>query len=525
MKMAIVAAMLVPLVWAVPGHAETIVVGNALTDRAYLDPNFGYNKYTDLAVVDYTNAIPHDGKVKGFQYFARNTNPFYFIMVDGSYIVQWVSDKITPSKTGVNAYDLTTSPIPVQSGWSVGVYLISEGAIPFDFDSLGGSGAVLCLYNSPLPAVDSYFGFNDISNRTYSFAATVVTDEAQPGQSVDVAIVKYVDGTHAKADAAGVNSFPMLASWGSPNDQTIGGSDYFSLGPDGVNTVIPYEAKSPVIPVGSFYTVTEDTTQGAVGPNCANGQFSRLLGYTTGDNLNLAEKAIRTTTAPSLTNILRNQIVIVWNETCKFVNVTIVKYLDGKHADAASAQSNSFPMNASWSAANSSGSNTFALGPASVSTVNPYQAQSLPMSSGASYSVSEDTSRNTAGKTCADGQFSQLLGYTTGDTLELAAKAKLTTTAPSLRNIVSNKYVIVWNETCGTDDDDDECDNDDNGHHYGNDKGDHHYKCKHGDDHHKCKHSDNGHHYGNDKRDDHQSSNDKDNDKDHGQKGGNGGKR
>jgi hypothetical protein len=322
MKMALVAAILVPLISAVPGQTETITVGNQTKNREFIDPNFYFSQiaYSNIAVVDDTNTIPRNGKVTGFQYFARNTNPFHFMLVDESDIVRWVSSAIIPGgltsanfKAGVYTYT-PPSPIPVQSGWSIGVYLMSEGTIPFDFDSLGGSGAVLCLYNLLLPARDSYFGYNDISNRTYSFAATVITDEPVPGQSVDVTLVKYLDGTHAGVDSASGNSFPMLAFWGKDNQD--GGSDYFDLGPDGYNTLTPYEAKSPVIPVGSFFSVAEDTTQGAVGPDCAKGQFSRLLGYTTGNTIDRALKAKRNTKAPSLTNIVSNQYIIVWNKTC-----------------------------------------------------------------------------------------------------------------------------------------------------------------------------------------------------------------
>jgi hypothetical protein len=545
---------------------------------------------------------------------------------------------------------LLASPVPVQPGWMIGVYLTSNGAIPFDFISSDGS-QVVYRYNSSLPTDGSLFSYEGYSNRIYSFAAIVVPDTTTSGETVDVTIVKYLNGSHVNAVSAGGNSFPLFATWGDPNDPTnptSGDSAYFDLGPDGVNTVTPYEAKSQVMPIGSFYSVAEDTSQGVVrascddqfpfsrlvgytlgesldaakmaiptpgapsltnivsnkyvivwnetcnyakvtvvkyldgkkadatatsaqfpmkaswsdaangsgsatfnlglagvntvnpyeaqslemtsgasysveevtsdtststvGTTCTSGQFSRLLGYTTGDTLQQAIDAKTTnlsTTAPNLTNITGNKYVIVWNETCKPVNVTVVKYLDGKHADATSAQSNSFPMNASWSAANGSGTATFALGAAGVQTVNSYEAQSLEMTSGASYSVSEDTSTSAVGSSCSAGQFSQLLGYTTGDTLDKAITAARTTTAPALTNITSNQYVIVWNETCQAvpPDDDDDCDYDDNGHHYGNDKGDNH-KSKD-----KCKHDDNGHHYGNDKGDNHDSPKDSGRDK------------
>jgi hypothetical protein len=311
-----------------------------------------------------------------------------------------------------------------------------------------------------------------------------------------VTVVKYLDGMHADTTSAQSKSFPMKESYGI-------GYDTFALGPSGFNTGNSYEAQSRVMASGASYSVSEDTSDtstSTVGTTCTNGQFSRLLGYTTGNTLQQAIDAKTTnltTTAPNLTNIAGNQYVIVWNETCKPVKVTIVKYLDGKHADTTSAQSKSFPMNASWSAVNGSGSAAFALGP------DAYEAQSVEMTSGASYSVSEDTSdtsTSTVGTTCGSGQFSRLLGYTTGNSITAAETAKRTTTVPTLTNITGNRYIIVWNETCPVvPPDDDDCDHDDNGHHYGNDKGDNH-KTKD-----KCTHKDNGHHYGNDKGDNHTS--------------------
>jgi hypothetical protein len=202
------------------------------------------------------------------------------------------------------------------------------------------------------------------------------------------------------------------------------------------------------------------------------------------------------------------------------VNVTVVKYVDGKRADAASVNNASFEMDAIWSAANTkAGSGSFALGPTGVNASNSYEARTADMTTGAFFSVWEDTTgHSTVGEKCGNDRLYRLAGYTTGDTLlQAVLAASQTTKKPSLSNIIDNKYVIVWNETCPTDDDD-ECDDTDNGHHYGNDKGDNHKQPKD-----KCKKSDNGNHYGNDKRDNNKSPKDKDKDKD--KKGKDGGKR
>jgi len=147
----------------------------------------------------------------------------------------------------------------------------------------------------------------------------------------------------------------------------------------------------------------------------------------------------------------QSQYCVSSPETPGTVNVTIVKYVDGQPATASSTNSTSFPMNATWSATNiGSGSGSFALGPLGFNNPNPYQATTANMSSGASYGVSEDTSQtNIVGSICASGTPYSLVGYTMGDTLAAAAAATPTTTAPNLSNITSNKFIIVWNKTCG----------------------------------------------------------------------------
>jgi len=182
------------------------------------------------------------------------------------------------------------------------------------------------------------------------------------------------------------------------------------------------------------------------------------------------------------------------------VEVTVVKYLDGKRADAVSAVGNAFPIVATWGTSDNlaGGTDYFDLDPDGFNSSIPYEAKSSVMPVGSFYSVVEDTTQGAVGLNCDGGQFSRLLGYTTGDTVEQAAAAKPTTRAPSLSNLAGNQYVIVWNETCGTGDDDSDCQ--DNGHHYGNDKGDQHQQPRVG-----CKQGNNGHHYGNDKGDQHTS--------------------
>jgi hypothetical protein len=191
------------------------------------------------------------------------------------------------------------------------------------------------------------------------------------------------------------------------------------------------------------------------------------------------------------------------------VTVTVVKYLDGTRADEASANSAEFPMHSNWSVGDmstgSSGSETFVLGPTGVNTTNSYEYRTPELTGGAFYMVWEDTTRTIVGATCDDGRPYRLVGYTYGDSLAQAATASPTATAPGLNDIASDKFIIVWNTTCGVVDD---CEPTDNGHHYGNDKPDNHTKDKKD----KCKPGDNGHHYGNDKPDNHEPTKEETND-------------
>ena len=129
------------------------------------------------------------------------------------------------------------------------------------------------------------------------------------------------------------------------------------------------------------------------------------------------------------------------------VTVTIVKYVDGEQATAANADNQSFPMQSSWDADNmGAGSGTYSLAPSS------YEAETSSMSSGADYATNEVTSGEVVGASCADGKPFALAGYSTGDTETEASSNPVATTSPAFTNITSDKYVIVWNETCDPED-------------------------------------------------------------------------
>jgi len=131
------------------------------------------------------------------------------------------------------------------------------------------------------------------------------------------------------------------------------------------------------------------------------------------------------------------------------VKVTIVKYIDGVMATAITANNSDFPMSATWDAENiGAGTGTFVL---SENNPTPYEAVTVDMTSGADYSTHEITTTEVVGTSCEiEGTDYALIGYTTGDTLAEAQAATPTLVAPSFTNMTSDKFVIVLNDDCST---------------------------------------------------------------------------
>lgn len=143
------------------------------------------------------------------------------------------------------------------------------------------------------------------------------------------------------------------------------------------------------------------------------------------------------------------------NAQAPTVKVTILKYLDGVAATATSANNSSFAVNANWNATNlgGAGSGQFNLSSTGYNgNPTPYQAMTAAMSSGSSYSVSEVQNGTLVGSSCPTGNNTgakyTTRGYTYGDTLAAAQTAQISTTAPNLTNITTDKYIIIWNTTC-----------------------------------------------------------------------------
>ncbi len=128
------------------------------------------------------------------------------------------------------------------------------------------------------------------------------------------------------------------------------------------------------------------------------------------------------------------------------VKVTIVKYLDGVVATIPNASSTAFPMHAIWADTEplfASGNGNYVLGPVGHNNANSYYATTSDMPLGADYSTYE-----TASPECTLAYPYKLDGYTTGNTLVEAAAAGTGLTVPAFTDLTSDKFIIVWNETC-----------------------------------------------------------------------------
>lgn len=299
-------------------------------------------------------------------------------------------------------------------------------------------------------------------------SALLSTKTAFAAETAKVTILKYIDGTPATALSASSSDFQMNATYTISGNS---GTGQYALSASGYNgDPTPYQAMTSDLPNGSDYG-TNEIMDAVVGAEDASTTPFSLVGYTVGETLVEASTATPTVTAPNFTNIATDKFVIVWNKTYVapvvvppvatttatttpgMVNVTIVKFVDGTQATASSSHNMDFPMTATYnSTTTGSGSGTYALTATGYNgDPTPYQAKTIDMTSGANYATNEILGGEVVGENCTIASTSQpfsLVGYTIGDTLAEATTATKSTSTPTMTNITSNKYVIVWNKTC-----------------------------------------------------------------------------
>ena len=132
------------------------------------------------------------------------------------------------------------------------------------------------------------------------------------------------------------------------------------------------------------------------------------------------------------------------------VSVHIYKYIDGVQATAANANSVDFPMVKTFNSTTygSATDAAFTLGTAGWGTDPAYRASFANANVGADYATHEVTGGPVVGADCSTGQPFALVGYSVGATLEDAATATPSPTAPDFKNLQNDEYVIVQNHFC-----------------------------------------------------------------------------
>jgi len=143
-----------------PVFAAGINVGNDAIDRAVVDT------YSNFTIIDTNNPVSVDGWLTAFNYYAKNTNKFQFVLIDGSNVVKWVSPTVTPLSTGTQTYNAV---VAVESGWNLGVHFDSTGTIPFDYV---GAPATYTPNNDGPVIVGEELYVEGTSDRIYSWKAS-----------------------------------------------------------------------------------------------------------------------------------------------------------------------------------------------------------------------------------------------------------------------------------------------------------------------------------------------------------------
>jgi hypothetical protein len=132
-------------------------------------------------------------------------------------------------------------------------------------------------------------------------------------ETVQVTILKYVDGAQATGISADNSDFTMNASWDAEN---IGaGSGQYTLNENGYNgDPTPYQAMTVEMTSGADYSTSEVMNE-LTGASCEAETPYSLVGYTSGDSLSAAQNATIGSSA-NLTNITSDKYIIVWNDDC-----------------------------------------------------------------------------------------------------------------------------------------------------------------------------------------------------------------
>lgn len=151
------------------GAKGVTLAGNDVIDRPEIDDR------SDFYILDSNNPFQSNALVSDWEVFANTASPIELVLyrkLSSSYTVVGRSGLETPT-VGFNKFTLA-SPISVEAGDFVGLYLPSEQLVPFTLDApfvgdLGNlSGTVLFTSQSSGANPTAFTGS---SNRTYSVRA------------------------------------------------------------------------------------------------------------------------------------------------------------------------------------------------------------------------------------------------------------------------------------------------------------------------------------------------------------------
>jgi len=158
--------------------AASFTLGNTAISRSQVDAR------SNFTVVDTNSPASTSGQIISFAYYANNTNPFRFVIVDSSNAVKYVSPQITPASTGAKTYT-PSSPVNVLAGDKLGVHFALTGTIPFDGS---GANASWTSSGSGVPATGATLSYAGSGSRTYSIAAygNETSQPTSPIESADI---------------------------------------------------------------------------------------------------------------------------------------------------------------------------------------------------------------------------------------------------------------------------------------------------------------------------------------------------
>ncbi len=282
--LAVSAVLLLIAIGVQSAYAAGVTAGNPATNRATTDT------FSNFTIIDTNNPVGTNGTLNTFTYYAANTNPFQFVVVDAANVVQYVSPTITPSGTGVQTFNAV---VPVLAGWNLGVHFDSTGTIPFDS---GGAPATYTANGSGMPVVGNTLVAAGTDNRTYSWNAshgtTLIVDDnlacpgamystiqaavndANPGETIQVCAGTYPE--HVALNKSLTLEGPNM---GTPGNGSRSGEAIV----DGTDTGTPFAI-----------TANDVTVDGFTVQNGSNGgYFSGIWSQTGTENLNILNNIIK----------------------------------------------------------------------------------------------------------------------------------------------------------------------------------------------------------------------------------------